>query len=115
MLFSFLSGQPGPGEIILIFVVILVLFGPRRLPEIAKMIGKTLTHLRNASHDFKDQIMKMEEPPPIDVSSVETTEPEEGPEEDISEGEDGYDIYEESSEEKSGAEDEENGSSEQRS
>ena len=60
---AFLTGSPGPGELILLFVVILVLFGPRRLPEIARMIGKTLEDLRRASHDFRDQIMRIEEQP----------------------------------------------------
>lgn len=57
---ALLSGSPGPGEIIVIFFFILVLFGPRKLPEIAKMIGKTLHELRRASEDFKDQIMAIE-------------------------------------------------------
>ena len=57
---AFLSGSPGAGEIIVIFFFVLVLFGPKRLPEIAKMIGKTLHELRRASDDFKDQIMSIE-------------------------------------------------------
>jgi TatA/E family protein of Tat protein translocase len=60
---AFLAGSPGPGEIIVIFLLILVLFGPRRLPEIAKMIGKTLHELRRASEDFKDQVMAIETDP----------------------------------------------------
>jgi TatA/E family protein of Tat protein translocase len=47
-------------ELIVIFLVILVLFGPRRLPEIAKMVGKTLHELRRASEDFKDQVMSID-------------------------------------------------------
>jgi sec-independent protein translocase protein TatA len=57
---SFISGMPGSGEIIVIFIVILVLFGPRKLPEIAKMIGRTLNQLRNASQEFRDEVMKIE-------------------------------------------------------
>jgi len=60
---AFLSGAPGPGELIVIFLVILVLFGPKRLPEIARMVGKTLNDLRRASQDFKDQIMTIDEEP----------------------------------------------------
>ena len=58
---GFLGGGPGTGEIIVIFLVILVLFGPRRLPEIARMIGKTLSDLRRASQEFKDQILRIDE------------------------------------------------------
>ena len=57
---AFFSGSPGPMELIVIFLVVLVLFGPRRLPEIAKMIGKMLHELRRASEDFKDQVMSIE-------------------------------------------------------
>ena len=57
---AFLGGSPGPMELIVIFLVILVLFGPRRLPEIAKMIGKTLHELRRASEDFKDQVLSID-------------------------------------------------------
>ena len=60
---AFLSGAPGPGELIVIFLAILVLFGPKRLPEIARMVGKTLNDLRRASQDFKDQIMTIDEVP----------------------------------------------------
>ena len=45
---AFLTGSPGAGELLLLFVVILVLFGPKRLPGIARIIGKTLDEqLRN--------------------------------------------------------------------
>ena len=69
---AFLSGAPGPGELIVIFLVILVLFGPRRLPEIARTIGKTLNDLRRASQDFKDQIMTIDDDPVPDPEPVET-------------------------------------------
>jgi TatA/E family protein of Tat protein translocase len=70
---GFLGGGAGGGEIILIFVVVLLMFGPKRLPQIARMIGKTLDELRRASQDFKDQIMSIDEPPPVDVDSPEDT------------------------------------------
>lgn len=68
---AFLTGAPGPGELILLFLVILVLFGPRRLPEVARKIGKMLDQLRRASQDFRDQIMHIEESTAVDVSSVD--------------------------------------------
>ncbi len=72
---AFVFGGTGSGEIILIFVVLLLFFGPRKLPEIARMIGKVLSQLRSASNDFRDQVMKIEEepdaPPVMDVESGE--------------------------------------------
>jgi len=79
---AFLFGGTGGGEIGLIFVVLLLLFGPRKLPEVARMIGKILAQLRSASNDFKDQLMRIEEeepqqaPPPVDVDSNEVPEAE---------------------------------------
>ncbi len=57
---AFLSGSPGPFELLVVFLVILVLFGPRRLPEIARMVGKALHEMRRASEDFRNQIMSIE-------------------------------------------------------
>jgi TatA/E family protein of Tat protein translocase len=72
---SFFAGTPGPMELIVIFMLVLVLFGPRRLPEIAKTIGKVLHELRRASEDFKDQVMSIE----TDGNALDS-EPTEGPE-----------------------------------
>lgn len=60
---GFLGGGPGYGEVILVFLAVLVLFGPKRLPEIARMLGKTLQDLRRASQDFRDQVMSIEPEP----------------------------------------------------
>jgi TatA/E family protein of Tat protein translocase len=59
---GFLSGSPGMGELLLLFAVILILFGPRRLPEVAKMIGRAMQELRRASQDFRDQVMRIDTP-----------------------------------------------------
>lgn len=69
---AFLTGSPGPGELILLFLVILLLFGPRRLPEIARIIGRMLDQLRRASQDFREQIMEIGESTVTDISPVET-------------------------------------------
>ena len=41
---------------IFVFVLALVLFGPKKLPEIGRQIGKLLAEFRRASNDFKMQI-----------------------------------------------------------
>lgn len=46
----------GPWELFLIFVVILLLFGARRLPEIAQGIGKGIKEFRKAMKDTTDEI-----------------------------------------------------------
>ena len=49
-------GPLGMPEIILIFVVALLLFGPRKMPEIGRSVGRALGEFRRASNDFKRTI-----------------------------------------------------------
>jgi len=46
-------GSIGLPELVLIFVVALLLFGPRKLPEIGRTIGKALGEFRRASNDLR--------------------------------------------------------------
>jgi sec-independent protein translocase protein TatB len=46
----------GVGDTLLIVVVALIVFGPKKLPEISRQIGKLLYEFRKASNDFKFQI-----------------------------------------------------------
>lgn len=46
----------GGGELIFIILAILVLFGPRKIPEFAKMIKKGITEVRRAQAVFTEQI-----------------------------------------------------------
>jgi Tat protein translocase TatB subunit len=45
----------GPAELIVIFLVALLVVGPKRLPEIGRTIGKSLREFRRASDDLKQQ------------------------------------------------------------
>jgi TatA/E family protein of Tat protein translocase len=49
-------GPLGGPELILILVLALIVFGPRRLPEIGKSMGRLLSEFRKASHDFQRTI-----------------------------------------------------------
>jgi sec-independent protein translocase protein TatA len=51
-----LLGVPGLGtpELIIILVIVLVLFGPKRLPQLGKSLGKTMKSLREGL-DGKDE------------------------------------------------------------
>ncbi len=48
----------GTGEILLILVVALVLWGPGRLVEISRTIGRTMHNLRKSTVDFTTQITR---------------------------------------------------------
>src|SRR5579872_3718581 len=46
-------GTLGTQEILFIFILALLLFGPKKLPEIGRTVGKALTEFRRASNDLK--------------------------------------------------------------
>ncbi len=46
----------GFSEILFIMLLALILFGPRKLPEIARQMGKFMAEFRRASTDFQSQI-----------------------------------------------------------
>jgi sec-independent protein translocase protein TatB len=46
----------GFSEMIFIFFLALIIFGPKKLPEIGRQIGKALNEFKRASNEFKAQI-----------------------------------------------------------
>jgi len=59
----------GLGEVLLILVLALVIWGPKRLPEIARTMGKTMRTLRKATSDLTAQITRE-----IDIEESESRE-----------------------------------------
>jgi sec-independent protein translocase protein TatA len=57
----------GMPELILLFVLALLVFGPKKLPEIGKQIGRALGELRRASEELKEgwaaEVAAVDEPP----------------------------------------------------
>lgn len=47
---------PSFADTIFLFLLALIIFGPKRLPEIGRQIGKVLNELKRASNEFKSQI-----------------------------------------------------------
>ncbi len=59
MLYSLLFiGGLGTGEVILIFTVIIILFGAKKIPEIARSLGKGIKEFKDASKEIKEEITK---------------------------------------------------------
>lgn len=54
------------GELVLVLVVILVLFGAKRIPEFAKGLGKGINEFKKASREVTDEIERSvdDTPPP---------------------------------------------------
>jgi sec-independent protein translocase protein TatA len=51
----------GTSELIIIFLVALLVFGPKKLPEIGKSIGQGLRELKKASREVMDTIQSDDE------------------------------------------------------
>jgi len=54
----------GLPEVTVILILALLIFGPKKLPELGKQLGKTLKSLKKASNEFQneiDQVMNEEE------------------------------------------------------
>ena len=51
----------GTGELVLIFLVILLLFGAKRLPELARGLGKGINEFKDAVETSKKEIMDAKE------------------------------------------------------
>ena len=70
----------GTGEILLILLVVLLLFGAKRLPELARGLGKGINEFRDAVDDSKKHIMdetkrdNMEDSKPNENESTESEE-----------------------------------------
>ncbi len=46
----------GPTEIVVIFLLVLMLFGPSKLPQMARDFGRFVTEARRAVDEFKDEL-----------------------------------------------------------
>jgi sec-independent protein translocase protein TatA len=58
----------GFGEILIILVLALIIFGPRRLPEMGRTIGRSLREFRRATSEIRSEIeADLDEPPPVSV------------------------------------------------
>lgn len=74
-------GSLGMPEILIILVIALIVFGPRKLPELGKTLGKSLAQFRRASEDFKrqweDEVtierQRIEAPPPAPVDHASSS------------------------------------------
>jgi len=67
----------GLPELGVIAVVALLIFGPRKLPEIGRSLGKTVKSFQRAAREFEDEFKReaqaMEDPPALEAKSGDDT------------------------------------------
>jgi len=49
-------GSIGMTELLTILLLVLILFGPKRIPELARSLGKGLNELKRAAEDVKQEL-----------------------------------------------------------
>ncbi|MDH4470250.1 MAG: twin-arginine translocase TatA/TatE family subunit [Verrucomicrobiae bacterium] len=70
-------GIPSGPDLIILLIIVLVLFGAKRLPEIARSLGQSVHEFKKAKQEFEDQASKptstATSTPPSNTSTSEET------------------------------------------
>ena len=75
-------GSIGMPELMIIFVIALIIFGPRKLPELGRSMGRSLSEFKRASNELRNTLdeeirvdEKVPEPTPEPEKQVQGTSP----------------------------------------
>jgi sec-independent protein translocase protein TatA len=72
-------GSIGMPELVIIFVIALIIFGPRKLPELGKSLGRSINEFKRASNELKntleDEIRVEEQKTPAPAPRATTPAP----------------------------------------
>ncbi len=83
----------GIQELIVVFIVALLVFGPKRLPELGRTLGKFLSEIRkginDARYQMESEFKEIRQPTPDDRSAKKEVQTEESPEQQMNSGEKG--------------------------
>ncbi len=61
-------------ELVVLFILALLLFGPKKLPELGKSIGKAITEFKKATNEVKEGLEKEVEEDKVDKTKEEKKE-----------------------------------------
>lgn len=75
-MFLFIFESIGTSELLLVGIVALIFFGPRKLPEMARKMGKIMAEFRNTTNEFKEtwarEVNFEEEAKALDLNDIES-------------------------------------------
>lgn len=63
---------PSPSELFVIIILALIVFGPKRLPEIGRQVGRALAEVRRISREFEREVRDATEPLAKEVREAES-------------------------------------------
>jgi sec-independent protein translocase protein TatA len=63
----------GPLEIVVVLIIALVVFGPRKVPELGRSLGKGIREMRSSLSGIGDEDEKAEEPAPRPISKASSS------------------------------------------
>lgn len=67
--------QVGPAEILVIFVIALLVFGPQRLPEVGKQVGRAFRELKKVQADFREELRDAFDADPVANTPLADAQP----------------------------------------
>ena len=70
-------GSIGMPELMIIFVIALIIFGPRKLPELGRSMGRSLSEFKRASNELRstlDEEIRIEEKDPAPPAAAKRQE-----------------------------------------
>jgi len=81
--FAIIPGMTGWPEIVLVLILALILFGPKRLPEIADALGKSIRKFKTATQNATDEVKRemddvkreVKEDPPRETDKDKDSDP----------------------------------------
>ena len=69
-------GWPGPGELLIIFAIVLLLFGGSKLPQVARSMGQAMRAFKEEANKLKSEIELEAEPEAPKSEGAQTTKKE---------------------------------------
>ena len=73
-------GSIGGPELLLILVIALLVFGPKRIPELSRTIGRGVAEFRRATNDFKATLEREVSAADLDIEDTAAPQPAQEPE-----------------------------------